>query len=194
MLSLVLLAWTIVATVVGTRPRRDFAGLEDRRRKAGRLFAKGKTQAEVSRELEVSRQSVSRWYADWQAGGNRALTGAGRAGRMPKLSERQREAVVTELERGPLTHGYPTELWTLARVAEVIEATTGVSYHPGHVWRILRQMGWSRQRPARRAVERDDEAIARWVAEDWPRVKKTPVAGTRGSASRTSRGSRSSPR
>jgi transposase len=112
---------------------------------------------------------------------------------MPKLSERQREEVVTELERGPLTHGYPTDMWTLARVAEVIAATTGVSYHPGHVWRILRQMGWSRQRPARRAVERDDEAIARWVAEDWPRVKKTPVAGTRGSASRTSRGSRSSP-
>ena len=67
MLSLVLLAWTIVATAVGTRPRRDFAGLEDRRRKAGRLFAKGKSQADVSRELEVSRQSVSRWYVDWQA-------------------------------------------------------------------------------------------------------------------------------
>ena len=174
MLSLVLLAWTMVATVVGTRSRRDFAGLEDRRRKAGRLFAKGKTQADVSRELEVSRQSVSRWYTDWQAGGNRALAGAGRAGRMPKLSGRQREQVVTELERGSLAHGYPTDMWTLARVAEVIEATTGVSYHPGHVWRILRQMGWSRQRPARRAVERDDEAIARWVAEDWPRVKKRP--------------------
>jgi transposase len=176
MLSLVLLAWTIVATVVGTRPRRDFAGLEDRRRKAGRLFAKGKTQAEVSRELEVSRQSVSRWYADWQAGGNRALTGAGRAGRMPKLSERQREEVVTELERGPLTHGYPTDMWTLARVAEVIEATTGVSYHPGHVWRILRQMGWSRQRPARRAVERDDEAIARWVARISPSTHQSQDA------------------
>jgi transposase len=61
-------------------------------------------------------------------------------------------------------------MWTLARVGEVIEAETGVVYHPSHVWRILRLMGWSRQRPARRAVERDDEAIARWVKEDWPRV------------------------
>jgi len=158
----------MVATQVGIGPRRDFAGLEDRRRKAGRLFAKGKTQADVSREFEVSRQSVSCWYADWQAGGTSALTGAGRVGRMPKLSGRQLEQVVTELERGPLTHGYPTDMWTLARVAEVIEATTGVSYHPGHVWKILRQMGWSRQRSARCALERDDEAIARWVAEDCP--------------------------
>ena len=195
MVSLVVLCLTMVAMAVGAvRPRRDFAGLEERRRKAGRLFAKGKTQADVSRELAVSRQSVSRWYADWQAGGNRALAAAGRAGRMPKLSERQLGQVVAVLGRGPLAHGYATDMWTLQRAAEVIEATTGVSYHPGHVWKILRQVGWSRQRPARRAVERNDEAIARWVAEDWPRVKKTPGAGTPSSASRTSRGSRSSPR
>jgi transposase len=195
MVSLVFLGWTMVAMAVGAvRPRRDFAGLEERRRMAGKLFARGKTQAEVSRELGVSRQSVSRWYADWQAGGNRALAAAGRAGRVPKLGERQLKRVVAELERGPLAHGYATDMWTLQRVAEVIEATTGVSYHPGHVWKILHQLGWSRQRPARRAIERNDEAIARWVAEDWPRVKKTPDAATPSSASRTSRGSRSSPR
>ena len=85
-------------------------------------------------------------------------------------------------------------MWTHPRVAEVIEAETGVAYHPGHVWRILRQMGWSRQRPARRAVERDDEAIAHWVKHDWPRVKKTPDAGRPGSASKTRAGSASSPR
>jgi transposase len=186
-----LLVWTMLLAV---RPRRDFAGLEERRRKAGRLFAKGKTQAEVSRELGVSRQSVSRWYADWQLGGNRALKAAGRAGRMPKLDKTQLDKVEAELERGPLAHGYATDLWTLPRVAEVIEETTGVSYHPGHVWKLLRQMGWSRQRPARRAIERDDEAIARWVKKDWPRIKKTPDAARPGSASRTRRGSRSSPR
>lgn len=186
--------WATAAMSVGIGSRRDFAGLEQRRRKAARLFAKGKSQAEVARELEVSRQSVSRWYADWRAGGAGGLAAAGRAGRMPKLTAVQFEVIERELEKGPRAHGYPTELWTLARVAEVIEATTGIAYHPGHVWKILRQkLHWSRQRPARRAVERDEEAIARWVAEDWPRVKKTPVAGTRGSASRTSRGSRSSP-
>jgi transposase len=195
MVSLVFLCWTILATAVGVRPRRDFAGLKLRRQKASRLFAKGKTQSDVARELGVSRQSVSRWYADWIAGGTKALSGAGRAGRMPMLTSAQVEAVRRELEKGPRAHGYPTDLWTLARVAEVIEATTGVSYHHGHVWKILtNRLGWTRQRPARRAVERNDEAIARWVAEDWPRVKKTPDGGRRGSASKTSQDSPSSPR
>ena len=187
--------WATAAMSVGIGSRRDFAGLEQRRRKAARLFAKGKSQAEVARELEVSRQSVSRWYADWRAGGAGGLAAAGRAGRMPKLTADQFEVIERELEKGPRAHGYPTELWTLARVAEVIEATTGIAYHPGHVWKILRQkLHWSRQRPARRAVERDEEAIARWVAEDWPRVKETPDDARPSSASKTSRGSASSPR
>src|SRR2546430_1025471 len=169
MVFLVLLWWYVLATVAGGRPRRDLARLEQRRRKAGRLFAKGRSQADVARELGVSRQSVSRWYADWRTKGPRGLAAAGRAGRLPKLSDKQLKDVAAELKKGPRAHGHATDLWTLARVGEVIQATTGVSYHPGHVWKILRQMGWSRQRPARRAVERDDEAIARWVAEDWPR-------------------------
>ena len=87
---------------------------------------------------------------------------------------------VAELLKGPKANGFGTELWTLARVAEVIEAVTGVSYHPGHVWRILReQLGWSRQRPARRAVERDEEAIEVWVKQRWPKIKKAPGAGAR---------------
>jgi len=194
MVFLVLVLWTMLGTV-GVRPRRDFEALEERRKRAARLFAKGRSQADVARELEVSRQSVSRWHAEWSAKGTRALAKAGRAGRLPKLTAAQLHQVAAELEKGPLAHGYPTDLWTLKRVAAVIEATTGISYHPGHVWRVLReQLHWSRQRPARRALERDDEAIARWVAEDWPRVKKTPDAGGPGSASRTSRGSASSPR
>lgn len=82
--------------------------------------------------------------------------------------------------KGPKANGYATDLWTLARVTEVIEAVPGVSYHRGHVWRILReQLGWSRQRPARQAIERDDEAIERWAKERWPKVKKAPGAGAR---------------
>ena len=146
-------------------------------------------------EFGVSRQSVSRWYADWQAGGTRALKGAGRAGRMPRLTEAQLRPVDRALRRGPRAHGFATDLWTLARVAEVIEAETGVRYHPGHVWKVLRdKLGWSRQRPARRAVERNDEAVANWVAKEWPRIKRGPADGGRGSSSKTSRGSRSSPR
>jgi transposase len=98
------------------------------------------------------------------------------------------------LQKGAAMHGYPTDLWTLTRVAEVIEKTTGVEYHPGHVWKVLRRMGWSRQRPARKAVERDDEAIEQWVNERWPKLKKTLGPGVPGSSFKTRAGSASSPR
>jgi transposase len=175
--------------------RRDFEGMEHRRKRAARMFGRGVPQADVARELGVSRQSVSRWYADWQRGGTTALKAAGRAGRMPKLSRAQLAQVERALRRGPRAHGFATDLWTLDRVATVIEDETGVRYHPGHVWKLLRdKLGWSRQRPARRAVERDDEAIARWVAQDWPRIKRGGADAGRGSSSRTNRGSRSSRR
>jgi len=189
------ITWMLGAMRSAPAARRDFTGMEQRRKRAGRMFARGATQAEVAAEFGVSRQSVSRWYADWQRGGTKALAGAGRAGRLPRLSGAQLRAVDRALRKGPRAHGFPTDMWTLARVAEVIEAETGVVYHPGHVWKILRdQLGWSRQRPARRAVERNDEAIATWVAKDWPRIKRGPAGGGRGSSSKTSRASRSSPR
>jgi transposase len=175
--------------------RRDFEGMEHRRKRAARMFERGVSQADVARELGVSRQSVSRWHADWQRGGARALKAAGRAGRMPRLTAVQLAQVERALRRGPRAHGFATDLWTLDRVASVIEDETGVRYHRGHVWKLLRdKLGWSRQRPARRAVERDDEAVARWKAEDWPRIKRGLVDAEPGSSSRTNRGSRSSRR
>jgi transposase len=175
--------------------RRDFEGMERRRKRAARMFERGATQADVARELEVSRQSVSRWYGEWQRGGSAALKAAGRAGRMPRLTEAQLVVVDRALRQGARAHGFGTDLWTVERVAAVIEATTGVHYHSGHVWKLLRdKLGWSRQRPVRRAVERDDEAIARWVAVDWPRIKRGLADAEGGSSSRTNRGSRSSHR
>jgi transposase len=162
------------------RPRRDFKALEERRMRAADLFRRGRRPAEVSRELGVSIQSASEWYQRWSAGGKKALRGAGRAGRLPRLDAGQLARVERALAQGPKANGFGTELWTLPRVAEVIERVTGVGYHPGHVWRILReQLGWTRQRPARRAVERDDAAIERWAKERWPTVKKAPGAGAR---------------
>ena len=172
-------------------PRRDFKAMEERRMRAADLFAKNVSQADIARELGVVHQTVSDWHEKWLQGGRRALRAAGRAGRPPKVSDTDLEKVERALRRGPKAHGYPTELWTLARVAEVIEEVTGVRYHPGHVWRVLRQMGWSRQRPARQATERDDETIERWVNERWPRVKKTPGPGGPGSSSKTKAGSAS---
>ena len=170
---------------------RDFEAMERRRRRAGKMFDAGKSQADVVREFEVSRQSASRWHAEWVGGGTPALRGAGRAGRLPRLNERDLTRVERELVKGPLASGYPSDLWTLVRVGEVIERVTGVSYHPGHVWRILTRLGWSRQRPARRALERDDAAIEHWAKVEWTRVKKTPDGERPGSSSRTRAGSAS---
>jgi transposase len=122
--------------------------------------------------LDTSRQNAHRWYRRWQQGGRDALRAAGRAGRKPKLDPRQRRKLERALLQGAQAHGFDTDLWTLQRIAVVTERLTGVRHHPSHVWRILRAMGWSVQRPARRASERDEEAIARWVAHDWPRIRQ----------------------
>ena len=174
-----------------TRARqRDFEGMKERRKRAAKLFRKGASQADIARELEVSRQSVSAWHKAWSSGGIAALNGAGRAGRKPLLDQKDLAKVERALRRGPRAAGYATDIWTLPRITEVIATLTGVSYHPGHVWRLMGQLGWSPQRPARRASERDEAAIDEWVKTRWTRVKKTQDAGGPGSSSRTNQASR----
>ena len=154
--------------------------MEERRMQAAELFRRGVIPAEIARRLGVSHQVVSEWRKAWQQGGRAALRGAGRAGRRPKLSRAQLAKVERALTKGAEANGYTADLWTLPRVAEVIERLTGVSYHPGHVWYVLRQqLKWTWQRPARRAVERDDAAIEQWVKQRWPQLKKEPGASTR---------------
>jgi transposase len=170
--------------------RRDFAGLEERRLEAARMFAHGATQAEVARTFGVSPQAASVWYRRWHQGGEQALRGTGRAGRKPRLSPAELDAVDQALRKGPQAFGFDTDLWTLARIAAVIQRLTGVRFHPGHVWRLLGGLGWSLQRPARRATERDEAEIARWRATEWPRVKGGRWSAARGSASWTSPASR----
>ncbi len=170
--------------------RRDFHGLEVRRRIAARLFAAGKeTQAAIARRLQVSRQSVLRWYRAWRREGKPALRGAGRAGRKPKLQREQLRQVDAALRQGPEAHGFATALWTLPRVAVLIERLTGVRYHPAHVWRLLGTLDWTLQRPATRAKERNETAIRYWKTHRWPAVKKTLAAERRGSSSKTRAGS-----
>ena len=153
------------------------------------MFARGITPAEAARRLAVSRQSATSWFHAWREGGAAALR-ATPTGRPPMLTERDLEKVEKALLEGALAHGFPTDLWTLARVAEVIARVTGVEYHPGHVWRVLRAMGWSLQKPARRAAERNPDAIERWVKETWPEVKGGPSRREPGSSSRTRPASR----
>ncbi len=177
------------------RPRRDFKGLRARRKQAAGLFAAGRLkQAEIARRLGVSRTSVHRWYAAWRREGTAGLRGAGRAGRKPRLERTDLEILDQSLREGAAAWGFSTDLWTLPRVARVIKQITGVHYHPGHVWRILRNLDWSRQRPARRAKERNEKEIKRWVAEEWPRVKKTLAGSGPGSFSKTRVASPTDPR
>ena len=171
-----------------TRPARgarDFQALEQRRLRAGRRFARGASQAQVAVEFGVSRQTASRWYAAWRSGGLRALRAPARQGHPARLTPAQLRRVERALVRGAEAHGFDNDLWTLARIALVIERLTGQRYHPGHVWRILRAMGWTPQRPTRRALERDEDRIAQWVARDWPRIKQTPASRAVGWSSPT---------
>lgn len=154
--------------------RRNFEALEKRRLRAFKLLQSGLPQAEVARRVGVHRQSVSRWDRAAKAQGKVALLKAGRAGRLPRLSPVQKEQIKTALRKGPQAHGYATGLWTVARVGWLIKEQTGCEYHSGHVWKVLRSLGWSSQRPTGRALERDEKAIGHWKKKGWPQIKKKP--------------------
>jgi len=138
---------------------------------AARLFAEGNSRAQVARLLGVSCRAACNWYQVWRERREVGLKAAGRAGRKPRLTLAQLAQVEQALLRGPLAQGYATELWTLPRIVRLIARLTGVKYHSGHVWRLLRGLGWSLQRPAPQAKERDDEAITRWQKRRWPARK-----------------------
>lgn len=152
--------------------RRDFVALERRRFEAIKLFRKDLNNSEIGRRLKVSNQTVSRWRKEHQQGGNVALRGAGRAGRLPCLHEADKVRLVELLLQGPERLGYETPLWTCPRVADLIQQNFGVEYHPGHVWRILRHLNWSVQQPVGRALERDEARIDDWKHRRWPEIKK----------------------
>jgi transposase len=171
------------------RPKGSAAVLEARRHRALRLLDDGRSLNEVARLLECAPSSVMRWRDVRAAGGVKALRVRTSPGRPRKLSERDRRRLVQQLLRGAGAHGYATELWTTARVAKVIARTFRVRYHRAHVGRLLRELGWSVQKPERRALERDDERIARWKRATWPHIKKKPRGWVPTSSSSMSRAS-----
>jgi transposase len=163
-----------------TVPRRPAAQrerdrLQARRLRAAEMFTAGMRQAEVARQLGVSAQAVSVWHARWRAGGVEALHSRGPSGPGPRLSDQQLAEVEQVLLKGAMANGFTGELWTLERIGVVIEWLTGVRHHPAWVWALLHhRLGWTVQRPKRRAAERDQAAIDRWVKERWPAILQTP--------------------
>lgn len=154
--------------------KRDFDALERRRFRAVSLLRKGLRESEVARQVGVHRQSVNRWALTLAQSGRAGLKKAGRAGRKSLLSKADLRRIERALKRGPEALGYETGLWTTKRVAELIEESCDVRYHPRHVWWILRRLGWSCQRPVGRALERDEATIERWKKKRWPGLKKKP--------------------
>jgi transposase len=156
--------------------------------RAAKYFAKGKGASEVAKLLGVRRQSAHAWRQAWHKAGVKGLASKGAAGPKARLGAEQKATLMKAIIEGPKAHGHPTEVWTLPRVAKLIEEQTGEHYHSGHVWWILRELGLSCQQPTRRAIERNETAIAEWTSEGWPKLKKKRGARSAPSSSSTKAG------
>jgi putative transposase len=147
--------------------------MEERRLAAARLLGQGRlSQADIARQLGVSRASVCRWAATLAQEGDRGLQARSITGRPPRLGEKAWARLGRLLDRGAMAAGFATERWTLKRIAALIEREFGVNYHPRYLERPLKAHGFSVQRPATRAKERDELVIAVWPKRDWVALKK----------------------
>ena len=156
------------------RPQGSPKSLEERRRSVVTFLKQKLSLHEIARRMGCHASSVLRWRNALRSGGQDALKAKPAPGRPPRLTSKQKERLVRLLAEGAMAHGYRTELWTTQRIADLIERRLGVRYHRNHVGKLLYQLGWSHQKPERRAIERDETAIAEWKRSVWPRVKKTP--------------------
>lgn len=156
------------------RPHGSPKALAQRRHRVVALLRQKLSLHEIARRIGCHASSVLRWRNALRSGGVEALKPKPAPGRPPKLTTRQKAKLLKLLTQGAMAHGYRTELWTTQRIAALIEGRLGVKYHRNHVGKLLHQLGWSHQKPERRAVERDEAAIAAWKGTVWPAVKKTP--------------------
>jgi transposase len=143
-----------------------------RRLRAVELKEQGWSQRQIAEVLDVAEETVSRWLARARAGGADALRARPTPGRPPQLSSDQRRLIPEFLSHGPQAYGFRGQVWTCARVAAVIQEEFGVRYHKDHVRRLLKALHWTPQMPIRRAVQRDEAAIARWRQETWPQLRR----------------------
>jgi transposase len=161
-----------------------------KRVRAGRLMLAGKTPAQAASAVGVARQTAYTWKARLEEGGIEALRSMA-TGRPAQLDAKQLGALRSALLQGAIAHGFGTELWTLKRVRALIERLYGVRFSEVHVWRLLGAMGFSSQKPERRAMERNEEAVLAWKRKTWPALKKSVRPSSGCSSSSTNRGCRS---
>jgi len=156
------------------RPYGSPAQLEQRRFQAASLFEHGFTPVDIAKKLNVERRSVRRWKSAYLKKGVKGITAKPVPGRPSRMSNRNKARLERELLRGAIFAGYATELWTCPRIADFIKKKFRIHYHPRYLPRLLRSLGWSIQKPERRAKERNERAIARWIKTDWEAIKKKP--------------------
>jgi transposase len=164
------------------RPSGTAEQLEKRRRRAIALLQAGTAYREVARQVQASLSSVVRWEQAYRRDKRNGLRARPIPGRPCRLSAKQQEQLKAVLLRGAGAAGYATELWTLRRIGAVIRKRFGVRYSPVGVWALLRHgLGWSWQKPERRALQRDEPVIAQWKRDEWPRLKerRTPRRSSR---------------
>lgn len=146
---------------------------EYRRMRAVELCEAGWKQCDVAEALAVSTAAVSTWFKAARLHGEEALKSRGRPPRC-RLDIQQQERLSALLAKGPEAFGFRGERWTQRRVAQVVDKEFGIHYHPFSMYRLLRLIGWSVQKPVKRATQRDEEAIEQWRDEVWPAIKQTP--------------------
>ena len=132
-------------------------------------------QKDIAEAMGVTKGAVSQWVKRGKEGGEVALQERPKSGAPLRLSQVDREKLPKLLARGAESFGFRGELWTCSRVAQVIQREFGVQYHPAHVSRILKALGWTPQKPIRRAKQRQETEIQRWKEERWPALKKRPM-------------------
>ena len=154
--------------------------MEERRLEGGRLLKAGKlSQAEIARQLGVSRATVSDWSKKVKTKGMRGLRKKKAAGSSSKLNAQQKQKLKYMLDRGALANGFPTDRWTLERVRQLIQRRFEITYHPNYLNRLLRKLGFSPQKPLPQAIEQEKELVQAWLQRDWPRIKKVAAARRR---------------
>ena len=152
--------------------------MEERRLKGGRLLKEKRLiQAEIARELGVSRAAVGHRAKLMRSGVLKRLQGRKPTGRQSKLSRSEERRLLSLMKRGAQAAGFPTDRWTLKRIQQLIWQEFEVDYHPNYINRLMRRLNWSWQQPLPQAIERDEAAIAIWREQDWPRIKKRAGLG-----------------
>jgi len=151
---------------------RDPETLEERRISSAELFRKGLPEAEIARKLGVTPQAVHGWHQTYRQQGTNGLKKHPHTGRPPSLTSQQRKKLDRLLREGATASGYSTDIWTAERVRDLVKRQFQITYTTVGVWKLLRRMGFTWQRPRRHPRERDDQAIANWLAEQWPKLEK----------------------